>query len=485
MSNLNKLAWNDIDWSSVERRTFRMQRRIYKAKQKDKMDLVHHLQNRLIQSLDAKLLSIRQVTTLNLGKNTSGYDDKIYKTPKEKLDLAYQLKIDGKSDIQLRIDISQPGKKQSRALGIPTLRDRAKQNLVKLALEPEWEAVFEPSSYGFRPGKSCQDAIETIFMSTRSKPRYVLDADISQCFDQIDHKKLLLKLNAPDKISNQIKAWLEADIFAHFSNREKMELNTGKEMEKGTLQGGIISPLLANIALHGLGTYLKEKYVNSKHSNKRQEKIQRAKELGYIRYADDFVVIGPNLESVEEAKQNCEDWLKTMGLSFNPSKTNLTRTTQGFHFLGFHIILIKRNDKYRCKIHISSKSKKQLISKCGMILKKNRASSSYALIKQLAPIVMGWGYYFQYSECSKEFQSMDHKIFGLLRSWVFRRKAQGLNRTRIKEKYFPSNKVYIYHGVRHEDNWVLNGTSKTKDNKILTNYLPKLSWLHRQKFVKM
>jgi RNA-directed DNA polymerase len=481
MSNLNKLAWNDINWTLVQQRTFRIQRRIYKAKQKEKMDLVHHLQNRLINSLDAKLLSVRQVTTLNKDKNTSGYDNKTYKTPKEKIDLARNLIIDGKSEKILRVFIPKPGTDESRPLGIPTLRDRAKQNLVKLALEPEWEAVFEPGSYGFRPGRSCQDAIENIFTSIRSKPKYILDADISKCLDQIDHKKLLLKLNSTPKISKQIKAWLEADIMTNFSNRDKIELNIGT----GTPQGGIISPLLANIALHGLGIYLKEKYVNSIYSNKSQGKIQRAKELGYVRYAEDFVVICPHKEALKDAKQNCEDWLKTIGLTLNDNKTKIISTTQGFSFLGFHIILIKRNDKYRCKIHISSKSKKNLISNCANILKKNKASSSYSLIKQLAPIIIGWGNYFQYSECSEEFQSMDNRIFGLLRAWVFRRKAQGLNRSKIKDNYFPSDKVYIYNGIKHYDNWVLNGASKTEDNKTLKNYLPKLSWISSKKFVKV
>jgi RNA-directed DNA polymerase len=479
MSNLKKLAWNEIDWTLVQQRNFRIQRRIYKAKQKDKMDLVHYLQNKLITSLDAKLLSVRQVTTK--GKDTVGYDKIIYKTPSEKLNLALNLSIDGKSDKIVRVVIPKPGTNESRTLGISTLKDRAKQNLIKLALEPEWEGVFEAGSYGFRPGRSCQDAIENIFTSCRSKPKFVLDAKISKFFDQINHTALLNKLNSPPQISNQIKAWLKADIMTNFSNRNKIDLNT----ESGTPQGEIISPLLANIALHGLGTYLKEQYANSIYPNKRQGKIQKAKELGYIRYADDFVLICPNIEALEEAKINCEKWLTTIGLKLNPIKTKIISITQGFNFLGFHIILIKRNEKYRCKIHISSKSKKQLISKCGFILKKNKASSSYSLIKQLYPVIIGWGNYFHYCECSEEFQSMDNRIFSLLRAWVFRRKAQGLNRTSIKEKYFPSDKEYVYNNKVHKDNWVLNGKSKTKDGKILTAYLPKLSWISSSKFVKV
>lgn len=479
MSNLNKLAWNEINWTSVQRRTFRIQRRIYKAKQKKNMGLVHHLQNRLINSLDAKLLSVRQVTTLNRG--TPGYDNRTYLTPNQKWDLASNLKIDGNSDKVRRVSTQKPEKDERRLLGIPTLRDRAKQNLVKLALEPEWEAVFEPGSYGFRPGRSCHDAIENLFTSTRSKPKYVLKAEISKCFDQIDHNKLLTKLNSTKKITQQIKAWLDTDILTQFSDRDTTEINSGK----GTSQGGILSPLLANIALHGLGIYLKEKYVHSEYSNKRQGKIQRAKELGFIRYAGDFVVINSNIEAIKDAKYHCEVWLNRIGLTLNETKTKITQTQNGFLFLGFHMILIKRNGKYRCKTHISSASKKNLIAKCSLILKKNKASSSYVLIKQLAPVIIGWGNYFQYSECSSEFQSMDHRIYKLLRAWVFRRKAQGFNRTKIKQKYFPSNNVYTYDGVKHHDNWVLTGQSKSKKNQTVSNYLPKLSWIKSKKFVKV
>ncbi|MGC1205921.1 MAG: group II intron reverse transcriptase/maturase [Flavobacteriaceae bacterium] len=481
MSDSNELAWNEIDWNKIQQRISRMQRRIYNAKKKENNVLIHKLQTKLINSFDARLISVRQVTTLNKGKYTKGYDKKTYTRPKEKITLAQNLTIDGKSDYIRRVFIPKPGKNETRPLGIPTIKDRAKQNLVKLALEPEWEAIFEPGSYGFRPGRSCQDAIENIFTSTRSKPKYVLDADISKCFDQIDHNKLIEKLNTTPQISKQIKTWLQADVMINFGNRNKVELNTGA----GTPQGGIISPLLANIALHGLGNYLKDQYVKSIYSNKKQGKIQRAKELGYIRYADDFVIICKDIEAVHEAKINCEIWLKGIGLKLNENKTQILSTTQGFTFLGFYIILIKRNEKYRCKIQISSQNKKQLVSKCALILNKNKASSSFILIKQLAPVIIGWGNYFKYSECSEEFQTMDHRIFGLLRSWVFRRKAQGLNRTSIKEKYFPSDRLYVYQGVTHKDNWVLTGKYKTIDGKILSNYLPKLSWIKSEKFVKV
>lgn len=482
MSNFKtELAWNEINWTLVQQRSFRIQRRIYKAKKKEKMDVVHYLQTKLINSLDAKLLAVRQVTTFNKGKRTKGIDEKRYTTPQEKLQLANSLKLNGKADIIRRTYIPKPGKSEKRPLGIPTIRDRAKQNLVKFALEPEWEAVFEAESYGFRPGRRCQDAIENIFTSTRSTPKYILDADISKCFDQINHDALIKKLNTPSIIENQVKAWLKADIMTSFANRPK-ELITP---ERGTPQGGVISPLLANIALHGLGTYLKGWYSNSSYPNKRQAKAQRAKELGFIRYADDFVIICPHKEAILEIKTLTKTWLKQMGLTLNQDKTTIKITTEGFNFLGFHICLVKRNTKYRCRIHIARESKQRLLNKTRTTIQRRKSVSSYDLIKRLAPIMIGWANFFQYSECSKEFQTMDNAIFGQLRAWVFRRKAQGMNRHKLKEKYFPSGNIYNYNGQKHQDNWVLIGQNKLKTGVLTTEYLPKLSWISSKKFVKV
>lgn len=481
MSNLDKLAWNRIKWTKVQQRTFRIQRRIYKAKREDKKRVVHYLQNKLIHSFDAKLLAVQQVTTLNKGKLTKGIDNELYTTADKKWQLANSLKLNGKADFIRRVYIPKSGKSEKRPLGIPTIKDRAKQTLVKFALEPEWEAVFEAESYGFRPGRSCHDAMENIFTSIRSTPKYVLDADIAKCFDKINHDKLLKKLDSPSIIKNQIKAWLKADIMTLYANRQKEVISP----TMGTPQGGAISPLLANIALHGLGNHLKQWYANSAYPNKRQGKKQRAKELGFIRYADDFVIICRHLEALEEAKVITETWLLKMGLTLKETKTKIKPTTEGLVFLGFNIILINRNGKYRCRMHIARSNKIRLLEKIRSIIRANKASSSYILIKKLAPIIIGWGNYFRYSDCSKDFQRMDHAIFGQLRAWVFRRKAQGKNRHKLKEKYFPSGKTYKYEGRQHEDNWVLTGQTKLKTGLINKEYLPKLSWISSKKFVKV
>ena len=186
MEIASKLKWNtweEINWKAVEFQVFKLQKRIYRASLQGDKKLVHKLQRMMLSSYYGKLLATRKVTQENKGKKTAGVDGVKALKPKERLKLAKNLKLDGKSQPTRRVWIPKPGKKERRPLGIPTILERVKQTLLKLALEPEWEAVFEPNSYGFRPGRSCHDAIAAIFASINKKPKYVLDADISKCFD--------------------------------------------------------------------------------------------------------------------------------------------------------------------------------------------------------------------------------------------------------------------------------------------------------------
>ena len=294
---MSKLAWKDINWTIVQKRLSRQQRRVYKARMEGKRTTVHALQRRIIGSLDAKLLAVRRVTTENQGRNIPGVDGVKALSHEKKIELAYGLKLDGKAKAIRRVYIPKVGakKKELRPLGISTIEDRAKQMLAKLALEPEWEAIFEPNSYGFRPGRSCHDAIAAIFLSLRGKTRSILDADIHKCFDEIDHNKLILKIATFDQMENQIKAWLKADIMVGFEN----ESNEATKALESMTQGGIISPLLANIALHGLENHIKDWYSNSWYSKTGYSssvgKRDRKKSIGFSRYADDFDYNRPKL----------------------------------------------------------------------------------------------------------------------------------------------------------------------------------------------
>jgi RNA-directed DNA polymerase (EC 2.7.7.49) len=234
-------------------------------------------QKTLINSWSAKCIAVRRVTQDNQGKNTAGIDGIKSLNPKQRMNLVGKLKLTNKAKPTRRVHIPKPGTTETRPLGIPTINDRALQALVKLAMEPEWEALFEPNSYGFRPGRSCHDAIEAIYLSIRQKHKYVLDADISKCFDRINHKALIDKLHTYPTLSRLIKTWLKA---GYMDGKELFHTN------EGTPQGGVISPLLANIALHGMEERVKQ-YAETLKGGKRANR----ESLNLIRYADDFVII--------------------------------------------------------------------------------------------------------------------------------------------------------------------------------------------------
>lgn len=243
--------WNDTDMAQANRSMRKVQYRIYKAKREGNQKLVVWLLKHLVNGINGKICAVHQVTTLNKGREMAGVDKVVNLTAKQKMKLAMSIGLTGGAQPIRRVWIPKPGKKEKQPLGIPTVRDRAKQALAKYALEPEWEAMFESNSYGFRPGRSCHDAIEAVFSTLHSnKPKYVYDADIKKCFDNIRHDKLLEKLQTFPTLRKQIKAWLEAGIM---ENTEKADYHyQPRSNTEGTPQGGVISPLLANIALHGL-----------------------------------------------------------------------------------------------------------------------------------------------------------------------------------------------------------------------------------------
>src|SRR4028119_1220740 len=211
-SQKNTEGWKAINWRTVERYVFKLQKRIYAASRRGDVKRVRKLQKTLMRSWSNKVLSVRRVTQDNTGKKTAGVDGVKSLSPAARIELASQLKLTGKSRPTRRVWIPKPGRNEKRPLGIPTMYDRALQAAVKAALEPEWEAVFEPNSYGFRPGRSCHDAIKQIKNCIQHKAKFVLDADIAKCFDRINQEKLLQKLNIKGRVRQQIKAWLKSGV---------------------------------------------------------------------------------------------------------------------------------------------------------------------------------------------------------------------------------------------------------------------------------
>jgi RNA-directed DNA polymerase len=225
--------WSGLPWRKLEQHVYRLQKRIYRASCRGNEVMVRRLQQLLMRSRSAQLLATRRVTQDNQGKKTAGIDGKASLTPPERLEVAWRINPKGKQPKPRpvrRVWIPKPGKTEKRPLGIPTMEDRARQALAKLALEPEWEAKFEPDSYGFRPGRSSHDAIEAIFLHIGKKSKYVLDADIRGCFDHIDHTALLKKLTTYPAMKRLVKGWLKAGV---------MEEGNFTPSEEGSPQGGV------------------------------------------------------------------------------------------------------------------------------------------------------------------------------------------------------------------------------------------------------
>ncbi len=323
--------WELLDWATIERQVFKLQKRIYQASQRDDVKAVHKFQRLRLHSWSAKCLAVRRVTQDNQGKKTAGIDGVKSLYPKQRMHLVNTLKLEPKAQPVRRVWIPKPGTQEKRGLGMPVMYDRALQALVKLALEPEWEAKFEPNSDGFRPGRSCHDAIEAIFKCISQKDKDVLDADRAKCFDRINHQALLEKLTTSPTIRQIIKSWLKAGV---------MEDETFFPTEEGTPQGGVISPLLANIALHGLETAIREAIPSSVQID--GKRVDNWKP-NVIRYAADFLILHRERTVREQCKELTNAWLEGMGLELKPSKTRITHPLQecegniGFDFLAFHV----------------------------------------------------------------------------------------------------------------------------------------------------
>ncbi len=398
----NRVKWNEIDWRKVEKSVFKLQKRIYRAYVNGDVKKGKRLQKTLINSYNSRLLAVRKVSQDNRGKATAGVDKVKSLTPIKRLAMAEDLKPRDKAQPIRRVWIPKPGKEEKRPLGIPVMRDRAVQALVKAAVEPRWEGTFEPNSYGFRPGRGAHDAVEAIFNQVRCKPKYVLDADISKCFDKINHEMLLAKMDTFPKIRRQVKAWLKSDV-CDFVKHERTPT------EAGTPQGGVISPLLANIALHGMEKRIKEYAASWKGRKKSNQQ-----KLGLIRYADDFVIIHERLEVVERCKQIISDWLAEYDLEIKPEKTQIVHTLKhhngtkpGFNFLGFNIRQfpvgkyksgIHRNGEkmgFKTIIKPSEEGVKRHYAKVAEVITKHNSAPQIALVSKLNPILRGWSNYYR------------------------------------------------------------------------------------------
>jgi RNA-directed DNA polymerase len=434
--------WRKVPWIKFNNQIRKIQERIYDASVRNDLKNVRTLQKVLVGLTSAKFIAVKRISQDNRGKRTAGVDGIASLTTTQRIDLVRELEIDGKADSIRRVYIPRPDGKQ-KPLGIPTMKDRAKQTLLLMALEPEWEARFEPNSYGFRPGRSCQDARAAICQTLKQKAKYVYDAEIEQCFPSIAHNSLLDKVNTIPRFRKQIRVWLKAGITFEGNN-------------VGTPQGGPISPLLANIALHGLENHV-EKCLATWSKLGELPKGSLATNGLTVRYADDFVILYPHLEVLERVVKEVEKWLVPLGLKMSKKKSTIRHTLYrhngndaGFTFLGFYFShkecgvgkttwVANRYQKIPLRYYLSQIPDRDRVQKhidnIRDIVKRMEKRPQEELIAKLNPIIRGWTQYYAYTDNAETFRYCDERMFWRLMKYACNRHASKGKKWVVK-KYF-------------------------------------------------
>lgn len=442
--------WQSIDWNKVEGDVRRLRQRIFTASREGDLKKVRNLQKLMLRSRTNALAAVRRVAEINEGRKTPGVDGRTALMAGSKAELARWTQSCArtwKPKAVRRVYIPKSNGKQ-RPLGIPVIRDRAMQALVLNALEPEWEARFEPRSYGFRPGRGCHDAIEAIFRVARghlSKRGWVLDADLAAAFDRIDHQRLIASLGTfPAR--GMVRAWLKAGV---------IENGRFAPTAEGTPQGGVISPLLLNVALHGMEEAAGVRY--------RTDGVHAGKTASgspvLIRYADDFVALCHSADQAREVKARLSDWLAPRGLAFNEQKTRVVHLDEGFDFLGYNI---RRYKESKLLIKPSPAAVARFRMRLRTELRMLRGSNALEVIKKLNPILRGWATYYRNGVSKRVFSKIDDYLWWALFRWAARMHPN-------KSKKWVSARYFGAFNSARQAQWSFG-------DRISGRYLIKLAW---------
>jgi len=445
------LDWLSINWRQVTDDVRRLRQRIFTATQAGDLRRVRNLQKLMLRSRANTLLGVRRVTELNVGRATAGVDGRVVVLAQDKADLAAWAQRQDRTGWTpmpvKRVFIPKPGTKKRRGLGIPVIADRCLQAQTLGALEPEWEARFEPKSYGFRPGRGCHDAIGAIY-STLNGPNpqrvWILDADLTAAFDRIDHHRLLTSLGTfPAR--DRIEQWLTAGV---------VEDGRFPPTREGIPQGGVISPALFNVALHGMEQAAGVRYqVIGRDAGSAREQSPVL-----VRFADDFVVMCHSRERAEQVKSRLAAWLAPRGLAFNEDKTRIVHAEVGFDFLGFNV------RRYHGKLLIkpSNAAVRRIRERLRTELRALRGSNVGAVLRKINPIVRGWSAYYRTVVSSEIFTQLDNHVWALVYKWA---KHSHPN----KPKHWIVNKYFGRFNKARNDRWVFGD----RDSGA---YLLKFSW---------